>query len=230
VSAEKRRHKPPAAARDGSARPVRVRGDVPCEETPAREPDPAAGVEVESPPPMDPSPDPGRPVAEMLGLTSASEVARAALNRAKAAAKARGVHPGRPSRRRADLSLRSGARPDGRDPVLLGDTLARLAAERGWREELSVGSVIGRWREVVGDDVADHCIPESFDNGLLVVRADSTTWAANLRLLSPQLVARLEADVGVGVVREVKVLGPSGPQWTRGPRRVRGRGPRDTYG
>jgi predicted nucleic acid-binding Zn ribbon protein len=63
-----------------------------------------------------------------------------------------------------------------------------------------------------------------------VVRADSTTWAANLRLLTPQLLARLEADVGAGVVREVTVLGPSGPHWAKGPRRVRGRGPRDTYG
>lgn len=192
--------------------------------------DPVAGAQVDSQQQTNPSSDMAGPVAEMMGLTSASDVARAALNRAKAAAKARGVYPGRPTRRRVDLTVRSGARPDGRDPVLLGDTLARLSAERGWREELSVGGVIGRWREVVGDDVADHCIPESFDNGLLVVRADSTTWAANLRLLSPQLVARLEADVGAGVVREVKVLGPSGPQWTRGPRRVRGRGPRDTYG
>jgi predicted nucleic acid-binding Zn ribbon protein len=175
----------------------------------------------------------GRPVAEELGLTPASEVARAALNRARAAALARGAAPGRPVRRAIAGERprgRAGAPSDGRDPVLLGDTLARLAVERGWRDELSVGGVVGRWREVVGEQIADHCTPEVFSDGRLVVRADSSSWASQVRLLVPQLLARLEKEVGPDVVSEVQVLGPSGPGWVRGQRRVRGRGPRDTYG
>lgn len=178
--------------------------------------------------------DDGRPVAEALGLTPASEVARAGLNRARAAAEARGLRPGRPGTRTGPRTpapeQRSGAARDGRDPALLGETLARLAAERGWSTELSVGGVVGRWREVVGDQVADHCTPESFEDGLLLVRTDSSAWASNLRLLVPQLLRRLETEVGPDVVREVRVIGPSGPGWGRGPRRVTGRGPRDTYG
>jgi predicted nucleic acid-binding Zn ribbon protein len=178
--------------------------------------------------------DPYRPVAEQLGLTPASEVARAALNRAAAAARARGIRPGRPAPGRGrgdrDAPRRSGPGADGRDPALIGDALSRLAAERGWSAELSVGGVVGRWREVVGDQVADHCAPETFEDGVLVVRTDSTTWATNLRLLVPELLGRLEVELGAGVVREVKVLGPAGPQWGRGQRRVPGRGPRDTYG
>ena len=47
---------------------------------------------------------------------------------------------------------------------------------------------------------------------------------------------RLANDVFPGrvvrkdLVRRVKVVGPSGPSWRHGPRHVRGRGPRDTYG
>ena len=178
-----------------------------------------------------PAVDPTRPIAETLGLTPASEVARAALNRARAAAQAKGVRPGQPGRRRNPApEQRSGAGRDGRDPALLGDTLSRLAAERGWSAELSVGGVIGRWREVVGDQVADHCTPETFEDGQLVVRTDSTAWAANLKLLVPQLRARLEKEVGADVVTEIRVLGPAGPHWGKGQRRVPGRGPRDTYG
>ena len=174
--------------------------------------------------------DPNRPVAEQLGLTPASEVARAALNRAKSAARARGLRPGDAGKRRPPPDVRSGPGRDGRDPTLVGDTLARLAGERGWGSDLSVGGVIGRWREVVGDQVAEHCVPESFDDGVLVVRTDSTPWATNLTLLVPQLLGRLEQEVGADVVRRVQVLGPAGPGWVRGPRTVRGRGPRDTYG
>lgn len=176
------------------------------------------------------------PPAEALGLTPASEVARAALNRAKAAARARGAEPGRPVPRRASGTGRgTGAAGDvrtgdGRDPVLVGDTLSRLAAERGWSEPLSVGGVVGRWREVVGEEIAEHCTPETFEDGLLVVRADSTTWATSLRLLAPRLLARLAEEVGPDVVTEVRVLGPAGPRWAKGKRSVPGRGPRDTYG
>ena len=132
----------------------------------------------------------GMPVAEALGL-SAADVGRAALHRAKAAARARGLRPGspgRPSRQVDPAEQRSGPGRDARDPVPIGETAARLADERGWRAELSVGGVIGRWREVVGDQVAEHCTPETFDDGILAVRADSTAWATNLTLLVPELI------------------------------------------
>ena len=202
---------------------------------PDAEPDAKPPVDDAPParPPADAEPplaDLSRPVAETLGLTPGVEVARAALNRAKAAARAKGLAPGRPAPRRREPDTRSSARPDGRDPVLVGDALSNIAAERGWSEDLSVGGVIGRWREVVGPDIADHSTPEGFEDGTLVVRADSSNWAATLRLFTPDLLERLAVEVGPDVVREVVVLGPAGPQWGRGPRRVKGRGPRDTYG
>lgn len=184
--------------------------------------------------PDPPAPWGAAPVAQRLGLTPPSEVGRAALNRAKAAARAKGLRPGSPgSPGRSGAprpEQRSGPGRDGRDPVTVGETLERLAVERGWSTELSVGGVIGRWRDVVGDQVADHCTPESFDEGLLAVRTDSTAWATNLTLLVPELLARLAVELGPEVVTEVRVLGPAAPRWSRGRRSVPGRGPRDTYG
>ncbi|MFZ1383723.1 MAG: DciA family protein, partial [Propionicimonas sp.] len=65
---------------------------------------------------------------------------------------------------------------------------------------------------------------------VLTVRADSSTWAASLRLIAPQLVARLNDQLGQGTVERVVVVGPSAPSWKKGKRSVPGRGPRDTYG
>jgi predicted nucleic acid-binding Zn ribbon protein len=48
--------------------------------------------------------------------------------------------------------------------------------------------------------------------------------------LSGALRARIEAELGRNVVRRIHVHGPVAPSWVRGPKRVRGRGPRDTYG
>ncbi|ANC32037.1 hypothetical protein I598_2503 [Isoptericola dokdonensis DS-3] len=172
-----------------------------------------------------------RPVAARGDLTPPAEVAREALNRAKAAARAKGLRPGVPSRRSPLAEPRPESQgPGARDPRTLSDVVGRLLRDKGWTQDVSVGGVIGRWREVVGDQVADHCVPETFEDKVLVVRTDSTAWATQVRLLVPTLLRRLAEEVGEGVVEQVQVLGPAGPSFRRGRRSVRGPGPGDTYG
>jgi predicted nucleic acid-binding Zn ribbon protein len=125
----------------------------------------------------------------------------------------------------------SGAHPDDRDPQLLDATVSRLIDDRGWSLDLRVHGVFGRWEELVGAEVAQHCSPESFADGKLVVRTDSTAWATQLRLLAPTVVRRLNEELGHGTVTTIDVVGPHLPNWKKGPRSTRdGRGPRDTYG
>ncbi len=142
-----------------------------------------------------------------------------------AAAAAPGARP-----RRSDAAA-SGAHPDDRDPQLLDNTIGRLIAEQGWVTDVRVHGVFSRWDHLVGRDVAQHCRPESFADGKLVVRTDSTAWATQMRLLAPTVVRRLNEELGHGTVTVIDVLGPHVPTWRKGPRSVRdGRGPRDTYG
>lgn len=172
---------------------------------------------------------------------TASSAASQALARARAAAAAKGLRrsaPGRPvpGKRRfrpgpgIGGDIGSGSGPSRRDPQMLGPIVDKILSERGWSAPVSMGGVVGRWREIVGDQLADHCVVETFDEAVLVVRADSTAWATQLRLLQPQLERRLAEEVGEDVVEKIVIRGPGGPSWTRGPRSVRGRGPRDTYG
>lgn len=161
------------------------------------------------------------------------DAAASALARARAAARDRGLRPGlRPLRRRSkEVPAEARSRDEGRDPQLLGDQMEHLLADRGWKVDVAVGSVMGRWSEIVGPELAQHCAPVTFEGGVLTVRADSTAWATQIRLLASSLLARLEGEVGPGTVTELRVVGPSAPSWSRGPRRVSdGRGPRDTYG
>jgi predicted nucleic acid-binding Zn ribbon protein len=163
---------------------------------------------------------------------SGVDLARVALRAAREAARARGdAAQQRKQARRG--GLRSGARADRRDPMALGPAINRLLTERGWEAPAAVGGVMGRWPEIVGEDVAKHCEPERYeeDERVLVVRCDSTAWATNLRLLAPTLVARLNEDLGHGTVRLIKVVGPGGPARRFGPLRAPGStGPGDTYG
>jgi predicted nucleic acid-binding Zn ribbon protein len=83
---------------------------------------------------------------------------------------------------------------------------------------------------VVGADIAARCHPVSLVNGDLKVSAESTAWATQLRLMAPQILARITADLPRGLVKKIVITGPSGPSWKHGPWSSRGRGPRDTYG
>jgi predicted nucleic acid-binding Zn ribbon protein len=127
-------------------------------------------------------------------------------------------------------STASGAYPDERDPQTLDDSIDRLVAEHGWQTDLAVHAVFARWDQIVGVEVAQHCTPERYADDELTVRADSTSWATQMRLLASDVVRRLNQELGDGTVRRIQVLGPQAPSWSRGRRTVRGRGPRDTYG
>lgn len=176
--------------------------------------------------PIPDEPNPGRP-HDPTGL----ELARAV------AAQLRGVvgrtprRLSRPQRRWGSPAEFSGAHPDDRDPAPLGAAVDRLVSDSGWSTDVSVHTVLGRWGQIVGPDVALHCKPVSYQLGVVAVLADSTAWATQLTLLASTVVARLNAELGEGTVVRIQVSGPAGPTWRKGLRSVRdGRGPRDTYG
>lgn len=156
------------------------------------------------------------------------------LNRLREASAARGEVRLPTARRRRAVSAGRKTKPEesysGRDPQGVGAVFGRLLSERGWNSPVAVGSVMARWEELVGREIAAHCVPESFRETTVLVRCDSTAWATQLRLISPDLLRRFEQELGAGVVTSMTVVGPSAPSWRKGGRAVRGRGPRDTYG
>jgi predicted nucleic acid-binding Zn ribbon protein len=171
----------------------------------------------------DPSP-PSEPEApyDPAGLDLARTVARSVGARRRRRT---------PTKRTAtDLQV-SGARPDDRDPKLLSAAVEDLVRAKGWSTDINVHTLLARWPLLVGPVNAAHSRPEAYADSVLTVRTDSTAWAAQLRMMAPQLVALLNDHLGDGTITRVTILGPDAPSWKKGRRAVRdGRGPRDTYG
>jgi predicted nucleic acid-binding Zn ribbon protein len=160
------------------------------------------------------------------------DLVREALARAKESARERGVVRETKRRRYDDREPRySGARPDERDPTLLGAAIDGVVADNGWRRPAQIATVLACWDRLVGADLAAHCHPDRLTDGELVLVAESTAWATQVRLMTGAILAKVTAELGAGVVTSVRVSGPTGPSWRHGGRRVSGgRGPRDTYG
>lgn len=186
-----------------------------------------------SPEPPEEPPGEERPAErphDETGLDLARTIARSVAGAARMAPRRKRRSPQQP-RPGKPTARASGAHPDERDPQLLDVTVGRVVADQGWSLDLKVHSVFGRWPEIVGAEVAQHCRPTSFADGKLVVQTDSTAWATQLRLLAPTVVRRLNEELGHGSVTVIDVEGPNLPSWKKGRFSARdGRGPRDTYG
>jgi predicted nucleic acid-binding Zn ribbon protein len=157
-----------------------------------------------------------------------SDLASKVLARARQAA--RTTTTATPSQRRQPTF--SSARPDDRDPSTVAEAIINLVTDRGWQAATSIGRIWGEWASLVGPTLAEHVKPEAFDRttGQLTLRADSTAWATQVRMLSTQLRRRLQGEIDGDIVTDITVLGPDVGPRQRGQLRVKGRGPRDTYG
>ncbi|GBE63988.1 UPF0232 protein [Mycobacterium sp. MFM001] len=169
----------------------------------------------------------------------AMDLVRRTLEEARGAARSQGKDVGRgrrllpPGRRVAGTSGRrrwSGPGPDHRDPQPLGTAAREVAKKHGWSLRVAEGAVFGQWPSVVGEQIAEHATPTGLRDGVLSVSAESTAWATQLRIMQSQLIAKIAAEVGDGVVTSLKITGPVAPSWRKGPLHIAGRGPRDTYG
>lgn len=173
---------------------------------------------------------------EHLAHVEGMDLVRRALEEARGAARSQGKDVGRGRRsmpRKIARNSRrrwSGPGPDSRDPQTLGAVAGDVARDRGWSDRVSEGAVFGRWSAVVGEGIAAHATPTALTDGVLTISAESTAWATQLRMVQAQVLAKIAAAVGDGVVKSVKIVGPAGPSWRKGRYHISGRGPRDTYG
>ncbi|MFG2977704.1 DciA family protein [Streptomyces sp. NPDC048331] len=111
--------------------------------------------------------------------------------------------------RRGERASRRRSQP-GAGPVLLRKAFSDLLSERGWMIP-AVHPLFTSWPDIVGPEIAAHVTVVDVDGGgRFIVRADSKAWASQMRLLAPQLVARLNLDHAV--VRALQVLSPQDPQ------------------
>jgi predicted nucleic acid-binding Zn ribbon protein len=187
--------------------------------------------------PDDDTPD-GAASPEHSSEVAGMDLVRRVLEEARGVARTQGKDVGRgrrlpPGRRVAGNASRrrwSGPGPDARDPQTLASVTRDVAKKRGWSSRVAEGAVFGRWPAVVGSNIAEHATPTNLRDGVLTVAAESTAWATQLRIIQSQVLAKIAAEVGDGVVNSLRITGPVAPSWRKGRLHIAGRGPRDTYG
>ena len=94
---------------------------------------------------------------------------------------------------------------DARDPIPIADALAAVRAELGLPDTDAFRTLVERWSDVVGHDVAAHAHLDSLRDGTASVVVDSPLWASQLRYLETAIRERANDLVGSVVVDAVRV-------------------------
>jgi len=89
-----------------------------------------------------------------------------------------------------------------RDPRPASAAIAALAD--GLAPATTLAGVQRVWPDVVGDVVAAQADPTAERDGVLTVTCASAVWAQELDLMGPDLVARLNAELGASEVRSLR--------------------------
>ena len=81
-------------------------------------------------------------------------------------------------------------------PKALADLLQEYLPGSALAEGLHTQEVLGSWPGIVGEEIAKHSQAVGIENGILIVRVESSVWAQELNLLRPQIVRRLQERLG----------------------------------
>ncbi len=102
------------------------------------------------------------------------------------------------------------------DPRRVQEGMASLLERLGCGDARVFAAVFGNWEKIAGPAVAAHAKPLRLSTNVLVVGADHSAWATQLRLMSGKILSEITAVAGRAPERlEVVVRGAGFSRFTR---------------
>ena len=90
-----------------------------------------------------------------------------------------------------------------RAPKPLADALAVL--EAGLAPASTLARVQSAWTPIVGPLIAANTTPTAEREGVLMVSCAAAVWAQELELMGPELIGWINARLGPGTIRELRL-------------------------
>jgi predicted nucleic acid-binding Zn ribbon protein len=92
-------------------------------------------------------------------------------------------------------------------PMRVGEAIASYVSRSGLAARLSQAQVIPDWSRLVGPQIAAVTRPERVAaDGTLFVRVATSAWMTELQLMTPEIMARVNAGRDAGRVRSLRWL------------------------
>mgnify|MGYP000495124281 CR=1 FL=1 len=111
-----------------------------------------------------------------------------------------------------------------RAPRPLAKMVDRLTKSMLGRHGFAHGTIVTKWPDIVGDDMARHTQPEKIvfsrdgvSGGTVHLRCDSGAFATEMQHLEPQILERINTFFGYKAVVRIKLIQGPLPRAKRGP-------------
>jgi predicted nucleic acid-binding Zn ribbon protein len=86
----------------------------------------------------------------------------------------------------------------------LPEVLKHLVQDLGISPKLDEYEAVLRWEHVVGPRIAEVAHAERIMQGVLVVRVAASTWRHELNMRKPEIIARLNSELGAETVKDIR--------------------------
>lgn len=92
-------------------------------------------------------------------------------------------------------------------PVAVSEALEGYLQRTGLARRVGQAQVIPDWPSLVGPQIAAVATPESVTpDGVLFVRVTTSAWMNELQLMTPDIMARIDAGRGAGRIATIRWL------------------------
>jgi predicted nucleic acid-binding Zn ribbon protein len=88
----------------------------------------------------------------------------------------------------------------------VGEVLPKVVKSLRLSDVVAAQPAVVSWPEMVGAAIARHSRAIAVERQTLVVSVDSPAWMAQLKYLMPDLLRRIDARVGKGRVKEIRLI------------------------
>ena len=85
----------------------------------------------------------------------------------------------------------------------LSAALGTLLRARGMQSHLSEYRIFGQWEKTVGPAIARHARPVSVRGKKLFLTVDSSAWMQQLSLLKPEIIEKVNKNLGKDAIKEI---------------------------
>src|SRR5919201_5824138 len=98
-------------------------------------------------------------------------------------------------------------RPKKSRPMAVAEALEGYLKRAGLARRVGQAQVIPEWPRLVGPQIAAVTMPESITrDGVLFVRVATSSWMNELQLMTPEIMARINAGRGAGRIMTIRWL------------------------
>jgi|YNPMSStandDraft_2_1061718.scaffolds.fasta_scaffold16715_3 predicted nucleic acid-binding Zn ribbon protein len=87
----------------------------------------------------------------------------------------------------------------------LKDLINQLIELNDWTENIAFVKIKENWDQILGKNFAEHIEPKKLKDGVLHLKADSSTWRTEMLIRKEQIIERINFFLNQNLIKTVKI-------------------------